>query len=80
MSKNSFNALLLCFTLLLSGLSFAEETVRIGDLVQVDLPGEPSLNKGFQVDKRGRITLRKSAHFTWRVTMKANFSKRFLML
>ncbi|ENM5792564.1 SLBB domain-containing protein [Vibrio mimicus] len=57
MSKNSFKALLLCFTLLLSSLSFAEETVRIGDLVQVDLPGEPSLNKGFQVDKRGRITL-----------------------
>ncbi|MBF4280034.1 sugar ABC transporter substrate-binding protein, partial [Vibrio anguillarum] len=57
MSKNSFKALLLCCALLLSGLSFAEETVRIGDLVQVDLPGEPSFNNGFQVDKRGRITL-----------------------
>ncbi|WP_372378500.1 SLBB domain-containing protein [Vibrio natriegens] len=34
-----------------------EERVQIGDLIQVNLPGESSLNKGFQVDKRGRITL-----------------------
>lgn len=34
-----------------------EERVQIGDLVQVNLPGESTLNKGFQVDKRGRITL-----------------------
>lgn len=33
------------------------QTVQIGDLVQVNLPGESSLNKSFQVDKRGRITL-----------------------
>ncbi|MEZ9887322.1 SLBB domain-containing protein [Vibrio breoganii] len=31
--------------------------VQIGDLVQVNLPGEASLNKGFQVDKSGRISL-----------------------
>ncbi|WP_422398551.1 SLBB domain-containing protein [Vibrio breoganii] len=31
--------------------------VQIGDLVQVNLPGEGSLNKGFQVDKSGRISL-----------------------
>ncbi|MGD8111737.1 SLBB domain-containing protein [Vibrio sp. TRT 17S01] len=36
----------------------AQETkVQVGDLVQVNLPGEEALNKGFQVDKRGRITL-----------------------
>lgn len=34
-----------------------EERVQIGDLIQVNLPGETTLNKGFQVDKRGRITL-----------------------
>ncbi len=33
------------------------ERVQIGDLIQVNLPGESTLNKGFQVDKRGRITL-----------------------
>ncbi|MEL7292868.1 MAG: SLBB domain-containing protein [Pseudomonadota bacterium] len=44
--------------LLASSLAVAsEERVQIGDLVQVNLPGESSLNKGFQVDKRGRITL-----------------------
>lgn len=46
--------------LLLSLSCFAqasEERVDIGDLIQVNLPGESSLNKGFQVDKRGRITL-----------------------
>ncbi|MCG9582509.1 SLBB domain-containing protein [Vibrio tubiashii] len=46
--------------LLTSLCSFAqanEERVQIGDLIQVNLPGESSLNKGFQVDKRGRITL-----------------------
>ncbi|ELP5729482.1 SLBB domain-containing protein [Vibrio vulnificus] len=34
-----------------------EERVQIGDLIQINLPGEESLNRGFQVDKRGRITL-----------------------
>lgn len=45
--------------LLLSSPSLGNETVRVqvGDLVQVNLPGEATLNKGFQVDKRGRITL-----------------------
>lgn len=53
--------LILITLLVVIGLpnSHAEETVRVqvGDLIQVDLPGEASLNKGFQVDKRGRITL-----------------------
>ncbi|WP_341663405.1 SLBB domain-containing protein [Vibrio sp.] len=34
-----------------------EERVQVGDMVQVNLPGEDTLNKGFQVDKRGRINL-----------------------
>ncbi|WP_252030804.1 SLBB domain-containing protein [Vibrio sp. SCSIO 43135] len=31
--------------------------VQVGDLIQVNLPGESTLNRGFQVDKRGRINL-----------------------
>ncbi|EDP60100.1 SLBB domain-containing protein [Vibrio sp. AND4] len=34
-----------------------DDVVKVGDLVQINLPGETSLNKGFQVDKRGRINL-----------------------
>ena len=34
-----------------------DERVQVGDMVQVNLPGEETLNKGFQVDKRGRINL-----------------------
>ena len=52
---NLMVAMLLAFTLTLAQAS--EERVQIGDLIQVNLPGESSLNKGFQVDKRGRITL-----------------------
>ncbi len=52
---------LLCVTVLFAlfaPLSLAnEKQVQVGDLIQVDLPGESSLNRGFQVDKRGRITL-----------------------
>ncbi|WP_408694489.1 SLBB domain-containing protein [Vibrio fortis] len=33
------------------------DAVQVGDLIQVNVPGEESLNRGFQVDKRGRITL-----------------------
>nr|WP_171346439.1 SLBB domain-containing protein [Vibrio coralliilyticus] len=33
------------------------ERVQVGDMIQVNLPGEETLNKGFQVDKRGRINL-----------------------
>ncbi|WP_455569319.1 SLBB domain-containing protein [Vibrio atypicus] len=51
--------LLLAMVLFLSfGQLHAQEVrVQVGDLIQVNLPGESSLNKGFQVDKRGRITL-----------------------
>ncbi|CAM4336647.1 SLBB domain-containing protein [Vibrio agarivorans] len=42
--------------LLLSIFAWAKP-VQIGDLVQVNLPGESTLNRGFQVDKNGRINL-----------------------
>ncbi len=51
--------LLICLIWLLP-IHFAvaeEERVQVGDLIQVNLPGESTLNKGFQVDKRGRIAL-----------------------
>ncbi|WP_234494065.1 SLBB domain-containing protein [Vibrio maritimus] len=55
----------LIFTLTLTLLSLSmsphgiaqDKNVQVGDLIQVDLPGESSLNRGFQVDKRGRINL-----------------------
>ncbi|GEA59380.1 SLBB domain-containing protein [Vibrio comitans] len=52
---NIFKALLI----LMVSISFSvfAKPVQIGDLVQVNLPGEASLNKGFQVDKSGRISL-----------------------
>ncbi|MGF1755363.1 SLBB domain-containing protein [Vibrio makurazakiensis] len=34
-----------------------EDAVQVGDLIQVTVPGETTLNNGYQVDKRGRITL-----------------------
>ncbi len=51
---------LITLTLLTSFIAMAQEeasTVQIGDLIQINLPGEETLNRGFQVDKRGRITL-----------------------
>ncbi|OEE87040.1 SLBB domain-containing protein [Vibrio crassostreae] len=56
---------LIAFIITLS-LSFANvvnandefsDAVQVGDLIQVSVPGESTLNTGFQVDKRGRITL-----------------------
>ncbi len=51
---------LLLLVLLLTPCALAETEairVQIGDLVQINLPGEETLNQGFQVDKRGRINL-----------------------
>jgi len=48
---------LVLIALLFVTLPTRAETVQIGDLIQVNLPGESTLNRGFQVDKRGRITL-----------------------
>ncbi|POF61066.1 sugar ABC transporter substrate-binding protein, partial [Vibrio vulnificus] len=54
----SYLALILLLLMIAPVLSHAaDERVQVGDLIQINLPGEESLNRGFQVDKRGRITL-----------------------
>ncbi|MEZ8514096.1 SLBB domain-containing protein [Vibrio cyclitrophicus] len=54
-------ALIFSISLCFSTLTTAEDeftgAVQVGDLIQVNVPGESTLNTGFQVDKRGRITL-----------------------
>lgn len=55
---NKLNLLILLFlTTFIHPLLAKETRVQVGDLIQVNLPGEEALNRGFQVDKRGRITL-----------------------
>lgn len=55
---NKLNLLILLFlTTFIHPLLAKETRVQVGDLIQVNLPGEETLNRGFQVDKRGRITL-----------------------
>ncbi|CAE6908199.1 Periplasmic protein involved in polysaccharide export [Vibrio sp. B1ASS3] len=49
--------LLLCLITINTAWAAEDDVVKVGDLVQINLPGEASLNKGFQVDKRGRINL-----------------------
>src|SRR5947207_10312593 len=34
-----------------------DEVVRIGDILNIALPGEPALNKDFLVDRQGRVTM-----------------------
>ncbi|AYO15067.1 sugar ABC transporter substrate-binding protein [Vibrio owensii] len=51
------NLLMLCLITLNTAWAAEDDVVKVGDLVQINLPGEASLNKGFQVDKRGRINL-----------------------
>ncbi|NOH72670.1 sugar ABC transporter substrate-binding protein [Vibrio pectenicida] len=53
---NRFILIILLFSLTAPAYS-EQERVQVGDMVQVNLPGEETLNKGFQVDKRGRINL-----------------------
>ncbi|CAE6902704.1 Periplasmic protein involved in polysaccharide export [Vibrio sp. B1FIG11] len=56
--KATISLILLCIiTTMCSAWADEGDVVRVGDLVQINLPGEASLNKGFQVDKRGRINL-----------------------
>lgn len=56
--KATISLIMLCIiTTMSSAWADGDEVVRVGDLVQINLPGEASLNKGFQVDKRGRINL-----------------------
>ena len=47
----------LSFTSVVNANEEFSDAVQVGDLIQVNVPGESTLNKGFQVDKRGRITL-----------------------
>ncbi|KIF53815.1 SLBB domain-containing protein [Vibrio owensii] len=49
--------LMLCLVTFNTAWAAEDDVVKVGDLVQINLPGEASLNKGFQVDKRGRINL-----------------------
>ncbi|KJG56588.1 sugar ABC transporter substrate-binding protein [Photobacterium kishitanii] len=49
-----------CYYLLLTGhfaYAESENTVRVGDIITIILPGEESLNTTFQVDKQGQVTL-----------------------
>ncbi|MFS1861253.1 SLBB domain-containing protein [Vibrio lentus] len=47
----------LCFASFVQANNEFSDAVQVGDLIQVNVPGESTLNTGFQVDKRGRITL-----------------------
>ena len=47
----------LSFTYVANASEEFSDAVQVGDLIQVNVPGESTLNTGFQVDKRGRITL-----------------------
>ncbi|OED65431.1 sugar ABC transporter substrate-binding protein [Vibrio splendidus ZS-139] len=47
----------LCFATAVNAEEEFSGAVQVGDLIQVNVPGESTLNTGFQVDKRGRITL-----------------------
>ncbi|MBP3154135.1 SLBB domain-containing protein [Aliivibrio fischeri] len=52
----------LLIIVILSPLSVSQakekkDVVRVGDIISIMLPGEDSLNKGFQVDKQGRLIL-----------------------
>ncbi|NOH46944.1 sugar ABC transporter substrate-binding protein [Vibrio rotiferianus] len=49
--------MMLCLITINTAWAAEDDVVKVGDLVQINLPGEASLNKGFQVDKRGRINL-----------------------
>ncbi|HDM8228961.1 TPA: SLBB domain-containing protein [Vibrio campbellii] len=56
--KATISLIMLCIiTTMSSAWADEDDVVRVGDLVQINLPGEASLNKGFQIDKRGRINL-----------------------
>ncbi|WP_394251011.1 SLBB domain-containing protein [Vibrio profundi] len=58
---NTLSTILILFFVSWVSLTNAQErfddAVQVGDLIQVTVPGESSLNNGYQVDKRGRITL-----------------------
>ncbi|MDW1543037.1 polysaccharide biosynthesis/export family protein, partial [Vibrio sp. YT-17] len=56
--KTFFALFAMCVLAWVTPLHAADnDTVKVGDLVQINLPGEASLNQGFQVDRRGRFNL-----------------------
>ncbi|YCO05182.1 SLBB domain-containing protein [Vibrio sp. VNB-15] len=57
MLKSIAALFLLCLITISASWAANDDVVKVGDLVQINLPGEASLNKGFQVDRRGRISL-----------------------
>ena len=48
---------ILCLWLALSPAHAAGTALRVGDVLTVTLPGEAALNKDFQVDRQGQVTL-----------------------
>jgi protein involved in polysaccharide export with SLBB domain len=56
--EHTFRVVLLLLAL---GFSFEvraqNDVIRVGDILSIALPGEPALNKDFQVDRQGRVTL-----------------------
>ncbi len=65
--------LMLCLITFNTTWAAEDDVVKVGDLVQINLPGEASLNKGFQVDKRTALICQKSVPFLLRVTTRLNF-------
>ncbi|MUH95720.1 sugar ABC transporter substrate-binding protein [Aliivibrio fischeri] len=49
--------IVMLFPLSVSQAKEKKDVVRVGDIISIMLPGEDSLNKGFQVDKQGRLIL-----------------------
>ncbi|KEY91751.1 polysaccharide export protein [Candidatus Photodesmus blepharus] len=57
MNGNNNILIIIFFSLFINFANAKNEKVQIGDLIQINLPGESTLNRTFQVDKRGRINL-----------------------
>ncbi len=55
-------SLLFALALLVSGAATglraqSDETLRIGDIISLNLPGEAAVSKDYQIDRRGRVNL-----------------------
>lgn len=53
----AFGLLALALALPASRAGAQEDTLRIGDVLAIDLPGEAALNKDFAIDRKGQILL-----------------------
>lgn len=65
------------FTSVVNASEEFSDAVQVGDLIQVNVPGESTLNTGFQVDKRGRITLPEVGAVFVRVMTVSSLTKSF---